>query len=192
MNWVKIRRVAYLPAMAVLFVAAGLLTFLFRGQPAILAIIVVVLLLPGFIARRLLSDLLESRRLADRHDNLGGLAAAERFLAAQRERPWIRHAIWGAVGIYTLDPVAMAHNNAGVALLRLGRVDESQQSLEAARARDPAYPMPVFNLALVAYARGDFAEAEALGKLASEMGYPASGLDKLHVMISGAYATVPS
>ena len=85
----------------------------------------------------------------------------------------------------------MAHNNAGVALLRLGRVDESRRSFEAARTADSAYPMPVFNLALIAQVHGANDEAEALGKKAYEMGYPAKGLDHIHAAISGAYATIP-
>jgi len=121
----------------------------------------------------------------------GALQSAQRFLDAVTRRPFLRHAIWGAAGIYTLNVVAMGLNNAGAALLELGRLDESEKFLNEARRQDPAYPLPVFNLARRAHLLGDAERAAEFGAEAYELGFAGDSLDEVLAAIGLAYARVP-
>lgn len=188
MNWVVFRRLTYLPMLAVAFVSAGVAAFLLRDQPLYLFAIVAILFVPGIVARHFLKDLLASRALMARRDFEGALAAAQRFLEACIARPWLRHTIWAAFGIYTLDAIAMAQNNAGAALLELKRFDESERFLLAARERDPAYPIPVMNLAAIEKIRGDEDRAKAILLDAYRLGMRFNGIDDIHRSIGEAYA----
>lgn len=191
MNWVKVRRRAYFPVVLVILVAGFGIAFTFRGQPVVLIALAVVLFLPGLIARRLLADLLEGRKRMALGDHAGSLDASLRFLDACDRKPWIRHAIWGAAGIYTLDVRAMGLNNAGAALTEMGRLDEAERYLMTARDVDPNYPMPVFNLARVAKLRGEDDRVQALGRQAFEMGLPGDGLDGVLSSLGTGYARLP-
>jgi len=175
---------ALLAGLAALFIA-------FPAQPVVLLVVAFLLFVPGWIARRLLSDLLRGRALMARRDFAGGLASTQRFLESCHQRPWIRHAIWGAYGVYTLDVVAMGLNNAGAALTELGRLDEAEAFLEEARRQDPNYPMPVFNLARIAKLRGNDEQVTALAEEARKLGMPGSRLDRLLLCVGEGYARLP-
>jgi tetratricopeptide (TPR) repeat protein len=190
MNWVIVRRRIYLPMLIGLLLLVATIVFLFRPQPLHLLLIAGGLFVPGAIARYLLKDLLVSRILMKRLDFEGAFAAAQRFLASCAARPWMRHAIWGAFGVYTLDVVAMAQNNAGAALLELKRFDESEGFLLAARKSDPAYPLPVLNLAIIESSRGNTERAAVLREEARKLGMPANDLDAIHQRIGEAYASL--
>jgi Flp pilus assembly protein TadD len=103
-------------------------------------------------------------------------------------RPWLRHAIWTQAGVYTLNVESMALNNAGAALLELRRFDEAQTTLERARTLDRFYPIPLFNLAIIAKIHDDEAASDRLLADAAALGFVNSDLDRLHAMVGESYA----
>jgi hypothetical protein len=168
------RKSLYLPIIALLLApiawAAG-------GDMRWLMVSALALIVPGVVARALLKDLLASRAGLLRRNHERALAAARRFLRTLSARPWIRHAIWLQYGVYTLDVGAMAHNNAGAALIELGRLDEAERDLMAAQRRDPHYPIPVFNRAVIAKLRGAETESVELAREAAALGYARGSVD---------------
>jgi tetratricopeptide (TPR) repeat protein len=190
MSWVAFRKRLYFPLLFIVFGGAlALISMAPSGDRSSFVIVLCfVLIVPGVIGRWLLRDLLASRALMARGEFLSALAAAERFLAEQSRRPWIRHAIWTQYGVYTLSVEAMGLNNAGAALLELKRLADSRDMLERARAADPAYPIPAYNLAVVAKLEGDEAESSRLAQEAANLGYAHGDLDTILRGIGEAYA----
>lgn len=190
MSWTHIRRRAYLPLLIVLVTLAIALVFALPESarfPAAIAIAIMAIL-PGYVARVLLRDLLASRAHLARGEHELGLQAARRFLSSLAERPWIRHAIWAQYGTYTLDVRAMAHNNEGAALLELARLREARLALQAARAADSEYPIPVYNLAIVAKLQGDEIMSGDLAREAVRLGFAGGRLDQAIMAIGETYA----
>lgn len=70
-------------------------------------------------------------------------------------------------------------NNLGVCKLELDEHREAEQFFQAALALDPKYPMPYFNLALLAQLRGELPLANELARKAKELGYSRSTADHL-------------
>jgi hypothetical protein len=189
MSAVAFRKHLYLPLVLALYAVLALLVFgvtptAFRGLAIAGALI--VLFAPAMIGRVLLRDLFASRAYLASGKASYALVAAEGFLEQLKRRPWIRHAIWTQFGIYTLSVVAMAQNNAGAALLEMGRLSEARGMLE--RARRARYPIPVFNLAIVAKVEGDELKSEDLAQEAARLGFADGRLDVVLNSIGTAYA----
>jgi tetratricopeptide (TPR) repeat protein len=197
MTWAAARKAIYLPIIVVLVavVGAGVLVWA-DGSPGRLlpaALTVIVLsLIPGVVGRALLKDLFASRALIQRRDYEKALAAARRFLEGLAARPWIRHAIWTHYGFYSLSVGAIAHNNAGAALIELGRFEEAEEELAAARRLDSSYALPVFNLAVLARLRGHEIESEELAQEAARLGYAGGRVDRVIAAVGDAYARLAS
>lgn len=194
MNWVRFRRDWYIPLMAVVAIAAVLaaVSILCTTSPLLLLPIVLLLLVPGTIGRWLLKDLLASRSFIAMKNYPAGLAAAQRFLDTLRKRPWIRHAIWTQAGVYTLNVEAMALNNCGAAMLELRQLEDAQSALEGAKNADPHYPIPVFNLAVLAKLKGEVSASEALVAHAAKLGFANGNVDRLNMMVGDTYARLAS
>ena len=73
----------------------------------------------------------------------------------------------------------MVRNNIGACHVNSGRLDAAEAELKAAWALDGQYPIPVFNLAILARARGQDDEAERLRATAARLGYRAATRDRL-------------
>lgn len=190
MNWVAIRRRAYLPLMLAAIAFGVWLAISIDPRWAIAY--VVLLLIPGFIGRWLLRDLLQSRALIAEGKFEDGLAAAQAFLAKVKQNPWIKHAIWTQAGLYTLDAEAMGYNNAGAALIELGRTRAAEPMLATAKTLDPRYPIPVFNLAVIASVEDRQADAEALAAEAAALGFLNNDLDRVLAAVGQTYARLAS
>ena len=186
MTWVAFRKALYFPLLAL--AVGGALFALSRYGFAALAPVALVLVVPGLISRLLLRDLLASRAHLVRGAHGQALEAAQRFLADYGKRPWIRHAIWTQYGTYTLSVEAMALNNAGAALMELQRCAEAREMLMRARDADAAYPIPVFNLAVIATLQGDEAEGERMAGEAARLGFAGARLDAVMQGVGEAYA----
>ena len=79
----------------------------------------------------------------------------ENFLRKIRSNPWIKKLIYFKWGIYTWEIEAMTLNNIGSISLELNDLEGAVQSFDAAIARDPQFPLPFANLAIVNYVRGN-------------------------------------
>ena len=64
----------------------------------------------------------------------------------------------------------MATNNIGAAHLQLGQIDEAEASFQQARSLDPTYPLPCFNLAVIAQFQGEEEKAKTLLHEAQSLG----------------------
>ena len=173
---------AGLTALVVLsYMAAGMTGFFVCG---------LLLLVPGRLGAYFLRDLFLSRILVDRKQYREAIAAGTAFLAALERQPWRRYLVYCHYNAYTWDPEAMARNNIAAAHLELGELDEAEKELRRALRKDADYAIPYFNLAVIAYVRGDAAEGDRLIALAAQKGYTAGRIDQLITRISAAYARV--
>jgi tetratricopeptide (TPR) repeat protein len=184
MNPVRMRRWAYFAFVIFMIPMAVVIFMLLRGQPLVLLSVAAILLISGQVARWLLRSLIASRRQLARREYQNALFSAQQFLEDCHKRPWIRHAIWFQFGIYSWDVVAMGPNNAGAALLELGRFEESQKFLDAAHAQDVRSPLPIMNLARLALRRGDRAKARQLGAEAHRMGFPFADIEEFERILA--------
>ena len=101
------------------------------------------------------------------------------FLEALHTTPRLRFAIFLGWSFYTWNAEAMVRNNIGACQVNSGRLDAAESELKAAWALDDQYPIPVFNLAILARARGQDDEAERLRATAARLGYRAATRDRL-------------
>lgn len=166
---------------------AGLIVVLIPN-PAVLFLLAVAILVPGRLGALFLKDLFRSRQLVSASRFGEAADAAERFLGDLKRQPWRRHFILCFFGIYTWNVEAMALNNLGIAQMHLGELDRAESNLKAALERDPEYAIPFFNLAAVAYARGQTGEGDALLSVARDKGYTGGSIDAIVSRVSDAYA----
>ena len=79
-------------------------------------------------------------------------------------------------------------SNAGAALLEMLRFDEARGQFLRARDIDPNYPIPVFNLAVIAKLLGDAQGSENLAGEAARLGFAHGDLDAILNGIGQTYA----
>lgn len=155
------------------------------GWPHLLA--VAALLLPGRVQGVLWRDFFRGRHAMDRHDFVDAQSHFLSFLQKLRQRPQLRYAAFLAWNFYTWSAQAMTCNNLGACHLVQGQLDAAEAMLIRSRELDPGCPLPYFNLAVLAYARGAQAEGERLRALAARLGYRAGTRER---MISSAGSTL--
>lgn len=171
-------------------VAIAALIVVLIPHPGVLLLLAAAILVPGRLGAVFLKDLFRSRQLVSASRFHEAADAAERFLGDVRRQPWRRHFILCFFGIYTWNVEAMALNNLGVAQMHLGELDRAEANLRAALDRDPEYAIPYFNLAAVAYARGQTSEGDALVSVARDKGYTGGSIDAIVSRVSEAYAKI--
>jgi tetratricopeptide (TPR) repeat protein len=192
-GWVMNRTQRYkLTYVAALLGLAGAVVALYAwtGSIGLLAGLALLMLLPGRIGGYMLRDLFRSRSLLRASQFAEAEAAGEAFLAQLGREPWRRHFIYAFAGIYTWDAAAMAQNNIGAARMQRGELDRAQASLEAALQRDPDYPLPYVNLAVIAHLRGETDEGARLAGIAATKGYSGGVCDALIASTGDAYAAL--
>ena len=186
----RTRRYQLLYVLALLVLAAlALVVHAWIGLAG-LAAFGVALLIPGRVGGHYLRDLFRCRTLLDRERFNEGIEAGETFLADLRRQPWRRHLIYCHYGVYTWDVEAMARNNIGAARMELGEIDRAERDLRSALQNDTDYPIPYFNLAVIAYVRDEPAEGDRLIALAAEKGYSGGHLDRTISRVAAAYARI--
>jgi len=181
MNRTLVLKLAY-PLLVVLGIVA--LTRVLGGVEAeadrlkLAAVLVVALLLPGRLSGWLFRDLYRSRAAFAR----GEFEQAARFAEAEamrlKKNPKLKPLLWLTWSIYTTDVEAMTLNNLGAAQMMRGNVDAAKWAFETALKLDARYPMPYFNLAILAGARGDEAAAKSHAAQATRLGYTGGGSDR--------------
>jgi tetratricopeptide (TPR) repeat protein len=184
----RTRRYQLLYGLAMLVLAAlAFLVYLGTGVAGLVAL-AVLLIVPGRIGGYYLKDLFRSRGLFSEGRFNEAIDAGKAFLADLQRQPWRRHYIYCHFGFYTWDVEAMAYNNVGAARMELGELDQAERDFRYAWQKDPEYPLPPFNLAIIAHVRGDAAEGEGLITVAAEKGYTGGSLDQLVSRVGVAYA----
>jgi tetratricopeptide (TPR) repeat protein len=140
---------------------------------------VAVLLVPGRVQGRYYRDFFRARELVDERRFAESLPFGERFLDRIRARPGLKRLVWLSWPAYSPDIEAMALNNLGAAHLELGDFEAAERRLGEAMALDPLYPVPVFNLAMLAAVGGDTAAAMRLLEECVRLGYRRTAIDDL-------------
>lgn len=170
-----IRKLLYLPLLLALCAAAVLWL---HGRPAAM-LGVALLLLPGRVQGHYYREFFRGRRLLEERAFEASLPHTLRFLEEIREHPGRKRLIWLGWAAWSADIEAMAHNNAGAALLELGHWDSATEHLERALELDPSYAVPFYNLAVLAAVRGNPAEAQRCAAEAARLGFRRDLLDEV-------------
>jgi len=131
------------------------------------AVLLMVGLALAIWARHLLMGRYRMRR-HDWHRAIGSFQRFERMMLTNRHGGWLQPLY---LGIYTLDGVALARNNIGHALIRLGKLDEAEGWLRSALQRDPLYPVPYIHLGTIAAMNGQESAARRQFQKAVDLGY---------------------
>lgn len=168
----RILYVLGLAAVVALVAGVGLLTVqrFPQSQIYVIAVTVIVLLIPGRMQQYYWKDYFQGQKLQLKGQHGDALLRFERFLAAVREQPALRHLIWFSQWFYSRNVEVLALNNMGVSAMWLQEGEKAETWLNSATVLDPESPLPYFNLAVLYYARGDDAlgaknltKAETLG-----------------------------
>jgi tetratricopeptide (TPR) repeat protein len=177
--------------VAVVGLLAAAVFFFLPWPPGWLHLVVAALfLLPGRLQGVLWRDFFRGRHAMNRQDFAGAEKHFLLFLDKLKQRPRLRHAAFLAWNFYTWNPEAMTRSNLGACRLVLGKLDAAEPELKEARDLDPGSPLPYFNLAVLAHARGAESEAERLRALAAQFGYRAATRERLISAAGGALAAV--
>jgi tetratricopeptide (TPR) repeat protein len=177
MNRTTVLKFCYAAIIALVVPIVIVVWDILGGEPLTLLLMGAVLLIPGRLQGFFFRDLFVGRRLLE-HGYLEEAAIhTERFLAVVRKHPWRNKLLWLAWSVYTTSAEAMALNNIGAARLGLGEFEAAKSALLAARAIDPKYPLPPFNLAILATIQGAPEAAEMLASEAFRLGYTGSSID---------------
>ena len=185
--WFKL---GYLVALLMVGAPTIYLVWWFDAHPAVVAVAVIALLIPGRILGVFYRDLFRGRRLLDTGEPAASIPCTLRFLEYIRQRPWRKRLLWLAWSVYTPDAEAMALNNLGAAYLETGNLDAARSAFRSSLTIDPKYPIPYYNLALERVIADDHAEAERLMAEAERLGLRHGGLDTMIRQAQSLYARV--
>jgi tetratricopeptide (TPR) repeat protein len=184
----RTRRYQLFYGLAVLALTALVLAVYASAGMAGFVAVGLLLLVPGRVGGYYLGDLFRSRVLVGQRRFYEAIGAGNAFLADLQREPWRRHLIYCHYGIYTWNVEAMARNNIGAARMELGEIDQAERDLRHAIRNDADYAIPCYNLAVIAYVRGEAAEGDRLIALAADRGYSGGPLDQLISRVGAAYA----
>ena len=155
-----------------------------------LVVIVLLLLIPGRLQGYLWRDLYRGRRLISTGQWQKGEEHLERFLTQIRNRPWLKRLMGLSWSFHTWNVEALTRNNLGAIRLELADLAAAEKELRAACELDPKYPVPYFNLAILARMRGNIEESEKLLSRARALGYTGGTSDQLAQLAAEALARV--
>lgn len=172
-------KIGYCLALATVGGVAALTAWQMGGKKEVLVVLALLLLVPGRIQGAYFRYLLDGRRLLAEGEAKYSLLATQRFLDQIREQPWQKRLLWLSWSVYTTNVEAMALSNIGAAHLELGAWDAAERSLGDALEIDPAYPLPYFNLSVIAELRGERHLAEDFLARAAFLGYTGSTIDRV-------------
>ncbi len=175
----------------VVFLAAAVVALLPWPPEALhLVVAALVFLLPGRLQGVLWRDFFRGRLAMSHHDYADAEKYFVSFLNTLHQQPRLRSAAFLAWNFYTWNPEAMTHNNLGACRLVRGELDAAEVELKRARDLDKGFPLPYFNLGVLAHARGEPSEAERLRALAAKLGYRAGTRERLISVAGTALAAV--
>lgn len=137
-----------------------------------------VLLIPGRVVGYLWRDFFRGRNLMNSQRWEDSIGYFEKFLTDLQKKPWLKMMIWFSWGTYTRDIEAMTRNNLGAAKLNLGNFIDAERELLIAHQIDSEYPLPYYNLALLAQLQGQNARAIEMLEKAKDLGYSDTTYDK--------------
>lgn len=171
-------KLGYLVALAAIVALVAWVLAVSKGAAWAVPTMVAALLIPGRVQGIAFRDLFRGRHALDMGDAATAVAHLECFLVRVRARPSLKPLLWLSWSVWTVDPEAMALNNLGVARMAMGALEQAERDLTDAQTLDPLYPMPEFNLAVLASLRNDRATAELHAARARSLGYAGGTIDQ--------------
>jgi tetratricopeptide (TPR) repeat protein len=93
------------------------------------------------------------------------------FIKELNDKPMLKYFNAIRWPIYTASVEAMAWSNIGLAYINIFDFDEAARCFNKALSLDSDYPVPYFNLAIIALINKKESEAEKLWKKSQELGY---------------------
>lgn len=118
-------------------------------------------------------------RLLNQKDFASSKRHSERFVAAVREKPWLKRPIWLGGSTYLRDPEAMALNNLGAAEVGLEAFDDARGPLEDPIALDDKNPSPFHSMGMVCLHTTARTEAEPWFERARALGLDQGASDRV-------------
>ena len=171
MSRTALYKIHYLATIVVLGVLGGIMFWWFGLSPTTIAVIVVLLLVPGRVLGFVWRDLLRWLRLLNARRFVESRRHSTLFLEAVRRRPYLKYFVWLGSSSYSRDPEVLALNNLGAAELALGELLVARSHLEAAIQIDPLCPLPHFNMGILFAGQNDINKAERCFRQAASLGY---------------------
>jgi tetratricopeptide (TPR) repeat protein len=161
-----------------------------KFSPTVLLVLGLLFLIPGRINGHFWRDFYTGRRMMDSGWNAEAIRVFEKFLVSVRENPTLKYLIWFVWSFYTRDVEAMTQNNIGAVLIRDGRLDQAEERLVQAIRIDDQYPIPYYNMALLAELRGDRKAASESLSTAEALGYRKTNIDEIANKAASILATI--
>lgn len=167
--------------------------YLFIIMTVLAAVYLILIRLPPIVALVLLGlivlyvlvllvwgrDLLIARRCVKRCEWAKAQERYQRFERKLLGLRWHRLTVALYPNIYSLDGVAITRNNIAQIAVQTGDLDRAVQWLRAALQRDPMYPVPYVNLALIAAKRRDASTARREMTRAVQLGFDPAAAQRI-------------
>ena len=147
-------------------------------------------LVPGRVQGILWREFFRGRRAMDQNLMADALVHFGRFEERLIKQPWVAAGLYLGSSSYTWSAEAMLANNIGACELALGNLDAAEAKFEQAVRRDSGYPVPYFNLAVVAETRRDGERAQRLLADAWARGFRGGTRERVVAMAGSVLATV--
>lgn len=145
----------------------------------LIPIIPITLLIPGRIQGYYYRNFFKARRLLGERNFQASIECNENFLADIRLYTWRKKLIWLSWGMYSKDIEAMTLNNLGTSYLHSGNFDTAEGYFNESIRLDTSYPIPYYNLSVLANIKGNKENAEKLYKKSAELGFRQTTFDNV-------------
>ena len=172
-------RLGYAAVLAMVIAATFLAVTRAGISLPVVALVALILIIPGRINGYLWRDFYRGTRLVRLGRSAEAIPVLEAFRACVAERPQLKRAIWLAWPSYTADVEVMTLTNLGAARFGLGDLAAAETDLLRATDLDPQSSVSWSNLAIVRRARGNLDGAARAAAEAHRLGYRDTALDRL-------------
>ncbi|MCP5501308.1 MAG: hypothetical protein H7A25_15515 [Leptospiraceae bacterium] len=143
----------------------------------------VLLFLPGRILASAWENFFNGKIHMTNKDLDKAIDSFHTFLKDLDKKPGLKNLEWLIFGLYTKDAEAMTFNNLGSAFLQKKELETAEQYFQKAAEKDPLYPIPYFNLAILKALKKNKEESETFFNKAVFLGYKKSNFESFYKKI---------
>jgi hypothetical protein len=152
--------------------------------------VVIALLVPGRVQGVLWRDFFRGRNAMEENRILQAARHFSQCEAALVRQPRLRYAVFLQWTFYTWNASAMVRNNLAACDMALVRLESAEAGFEQAIAFDQGFPVPYFNLAVVAQANNQPERVEHFLSDAKVRGFRGGTRERVIAMAGGILAAV--